>query len=87
MLYSSGVEFFRKQITTQTIHAAEIDSICLILAAEANGQAISHVGLWGGDAASDVAGTGIELEKIAFSRAAKTSLESFQLDFADLRGF
>ena len=87
VLYSSGVEFFRKQITTQTIHAAEIDSICLILAAEANGQAISHVGLWGGDAASDVAGTGIELEKIAFSRAAKTSLESFQLDWSDLRGF
>ena len=81
------MEFFRKVITSQTIGATEIDSICLILAAEANGQAISHVGLWGGDAASDVAGTGIELEKIAFARTAKTSLESFQLDFADVKEF
>lgn len=82
VLYSAGVEFFRKPITVQTIGAAEILTTCLILAAEANAVPISHVGLWGGDACSQTAGTGIEMEKHAYVKT-KSSLESLQFDFVD----
>lgn len=82
VLYSAGVEFFRKAVTVQTIGATEILTTCLILAAEANGVAISHVGLWGGDACSGAAGTGIEMEKHAYVKT-KSSLESLQFDFTD----
>lgn len=82
VLYSAGVEFFRKPITSQTIGATQIDTVCLVLAAEANGVAISHVGLWGGDACSQTAGTGIEMETHAYVKT-KTSLESLQFNFTD----
>jgi len=82
VLYTGGVEFFRKPITSQTIGAAQIDTICLILAEEANNVLISHVGLWGGDACSSTAGTGIEMEKHEFVTE-KSSLESLQLNFTD----
>ena len=82
VLYSGGTEFFRKPITSQTIGAAQIDTICLILAEEANDVEISHVGLWGGDACSSTAGTGIEMEKHEFVMT-KNSLESLQLNFTD----
>ncbi|MFA5379436.1 MAG: hypothetical protein WC455_27010 [Dehalococcoidia bacterium] len=82
VLYTGGVEFFRKPITSQTIGAAQIDTICLILAEEANNVLISHVGLWGGDACSSTAGTGIEMEKHEFITT-KNSLESLQFNFTD----
>jgi hypothetical protein len=82
VLYTGGVEFFRKPITSQTIGAAQIDTICLVLAEEANNVPISHVGLWGGDACSSTAGTGIEMEKHEFVTE-KSSLESLQLNFTD----
>lgn len=82
VLYSAGVEFFRKPITSQIIAANQIDTICLILATEANGTAISHVGLWGGDTCSATTGSGIEMEKHAYVKT-KNSLESLQLNFTD----
>ena len=82
VLYTGGVEFFRKPVTSQTIGATQIDTVCLVLAAEANGVAISHVGLWGGDGCSQTAGTGIEMETHAYVKT-KTSLESLQFNFTD----
>jgi hypothetical protein len=82
VLYTGGIEFFRKPITSQTIGATQIDTICLILATEANGTVISHVGLWGGDTCSATAGSGIEMEKHAYVKT-KNSLESLQLNFTD----
>jgi hypothetical protein len=82
VLYSGGVEFFRKPITSQVLGATQIDTVCLILSEEANNVAISHVGLWGGDGCSSTAGTGIEMEKHEFVKT-KNALESLQLNFAD----
>ena len=82
VLYSGGTEFFRKPITSQIIAAAQIDTICLVLAAEANDVPISHVGLWGGDGCNSTAGTGIEMEKHEFVKT-KNSLESLQFNFTD----
>jgi hypothetical protein len=84
VLYSAGVEFTRKIVTAQVIGAEEIDTTVLFLAAEGNSQVISHVGLWGGDACSSVAGTGIEMSKYAYAKT-KNSLESLQFDFVDLK--
>jgi hypothetical protein len=81
-----GVEFFRKPITAQTIEENMITTITLILAAEGNDQQIGYVGLWGGDLCSDAAGSGIEMEKFAFSKV-KTSLESLQLNMTDTKGW
>lgn len=86
VLYSGGIEFFRKQITYQERSASEILSICIVMAQEANGIQISHAGLWGGDTCSDVAGSGVEMSKFAYSKL-KNSLETMQLDFHDLRGW
>ncbi len=82
VLYSGGVEFTRKPVTAQVIGTVEITTTVLFLAAEANDQVISHVGLWGGDGCTDTAGTGIEMSKYAYSKA-KNSLESLQFDFVD----
>lgn len=81
-----GVEFFRKPVTAQTITNDVITTITLILAAEGNDQQIGYVGLWGGDLCTDTPGSGIEMEKFAFSKL-KTSLESLQLNMTDMKGW
>jgi hypothetical protein len=86
VLYSNGVEFFRKPITSQTQSATEIDSICIIQANEANGVPISHVGLWGGNSCSQTTGSGIEMEKFSFQMT-KNALQSLQINFYDVKGW
>jgi len=87
VLYNeAGSEFFRKPITTQTRTDHLISTITLVLAAEGNDQTIGYVGLWGGDLCSDAPGSGIEMEKFAFTKR-KLSLESLQLNMNDIRGW
>jgi hypothetical protein len=84
VLYTGGAEFFRKAITLQTQAAAEIDTTTIVLAQEANGTVISHVGLWGGNTCSATAATGFEMSKYSYSKT-KTTLESLQFDMTDLK--
>jgi hypothetical protein len=86
VLYSGGVEYFRKPITTQTVDGHTIRTTAVILSAEANGTPISHVGLWGGDLCDEDAGSGVEMSKFAFVRL-KNSKESLQFDFTDIKGW
>lgn len=84
VLYTGGVEFFRKQVTSQTITASEITTTVFLLSGEANDTAISHVALWGGDACTSTPGSGLELSKHAYVKT-KTSLEALQLEFTDTK--
>jgi len=84
-VYRNGVEIFRKPFTLEEIYGNTIHSICIIDASEAIGQ-ISHIGIWGGDSAQNVLGTGIELAKFEFIYT-KSSLESLQIDVYNIRGW
>jgi hypothetical protein len=85
-LYVSGAEVFRKQATSVVI--ADDDSIVTattyISPSEANDTMYSHVGWWGGDAATATIGTGVEIDKQAFAEQ-KTSLEAWQIEKYDHR--
>jgi hypothetical protein len=86
VLYTDGSEFFRKAITAQTdISDTEIDTTCIVLAAEANTDPISHVGLWGGDTCTSSAASGCEMEKHVYVKT-KNKLEAIQFDFEDTYG-
>jgi hypothetical protein len=88
VLYTAGIEFFRKPITLQTWLAAEVDTTVIVLSEEANGIVISHVGLWGGDTCSMAPGSGIEMcKKALIPTITKNSLVSIQFDFVDLKGW
>ncbi len=84
VLYSGGVEFFRKLVASVTITATQIDTIAVVLANEANGVSIDAVGLYGGNLATSTLGSGIELTKYSYSKT-KNALESLQFEFSDLR--
>lgn len=84
-IYRNDAEIFRKPITYETIEGNTIISICIIDASEAVGS-ISHVGIWGGDTATNNLGTGIELAKFTFNYM-KTSLETLQFNFYNIRGW
>jgi hypothetical protein len=84
VLYTDGVEFFRKAIVMQTIEAGQINTTAILLSGEANRVLISHVGLWGGNLCTTIVGSGIEMEKFAYVKT-KNSLESLQFDFEDIK--
>lgn len=85
VVYSSSAEIFRKEVTSVE-HGTETDIIsCIILEAECVGT-ISHIGLWGGEQCSDVAGSGIELDKQIYSRN-KTIAETIQISFTEIMGW
>lgn len=88
VLYSSGMEFFRKPVTLQSNSDddTEIYTTCIILAQEANGIPMDFVALWGGNNCSSIAGSGIELQKHSYSKT-KNSLESIQLDFVSIKNW
>lgn len=86
VLYSNGVEFFRKPITYQEDDEETLTSIVIINANEANRVPISHVALWGGDSCSSTPGSGVELAKFSFEKT-KSQLETIQLNFYDVRGW
>ena len=87
VVYVAGVEYYRKPVvsTIQTT-STQIDTIGLLLAQECNNVSISHVGLWGGVDCTNVAGSGIELEKQVYVKT-KTVLESLQFNFTDTKGW
>jgi len=88
-LYDVGGEVFRKAVTTITGQAAGskgIITVTLINASEAVDEVVTHIGWWGGVEAASGSGTGVELDKQAYSRE-KTSLEAWQIRKTDSKGW
>jgi len=80
-----GVAFFRKAHTSVVDEATDdIHSYSYIAPAEAIGS-IAEIVLWGGDSATGVIGTGVELFRVAFVKT-KTLLESYQINANYLKG-
>lgn len=79
-LISASGEGFRKAITlinddTEGI----IGTTTYISGPEANGVQWTHIAMYGGDSASVVAGSGVEIDRQAYSKL-KTALEALQID-------
>jgi len=84
-LYTNGNEFFRKPITYQTDDGTTLTCITVFNANEGNEHMISHVGLFGGDTATNTLGSGIELCKFPFVKQ-KSELETLQVNIYNVRG-
>lgn len=81
-----GHELGRKQITNQTQDDdLEVFSLTYIAPYEANGQ-ITELGWFGGDAASEAAGSGVLVAYESYSHM-KTDAESLQIERTDTRGW
>lgn len=85
-LYTNGNEFFRKPITYQTDDGTTLTCITVFNANEGNEYEISHVGLFGGDTATNTLGSGIELCKFPFVKQ-KSELETLQVNIYNVRGW
>lgn len=86
VVYSNGAEVFRKIVTLRDFDdPSEFYTVAILNPAESN-LTISHIGLWGGDSATNAAGSGIELSKYSFSYT-KNELESLQFEFTDYKGW
>jgi hypothetical protein len=82
VVYRAGFEVFRKAVLAVE-HLSDRDyASCYIAASEAVG-AISHIGLWGGQACSATPYSGILLDKQTYSRV-KTNKESLQIVFTEI---
>ncbi len=85
-LYTNGNEFFRKPITYQTDDGTTLTCITVFNVNEGNEYEISHVGLFGGDTATNTLGSGIELCKFPFVKQ-KSELETLQVNIYNVRGW
>jgi hypothetical protein len=80
-----GVAVFRKAHTSVVNETTDdIMSYSYIAPAEAIGL-IAEIVMWGGDSATDVIGSGVELFRVAFIKT-KTLLESYQINANYLKG-
>lgn len=82
-LWNSGVELFRKYLTSQTYVAdTSFTTIWYLNPGEAN-FAWDEIRIFGGDAATSTLGTGTELYTIGSSAYTKNSLEALQITVID----
>ena len=85
VVYRANVEIFRKAVLSVE-YGVDVDyASCYLTATEAVGD-ISHIGLWGGEQCTAVAGSGIGLDKQTYTRT-KTNLESLQVVFSENKGW
>jgi hypothetical protein len=83
VLISAGGEGFRKAITSINDGTpGVIGTTTFISGPEANGVQWTHMAMVGGSSASGVAGSGVEIDRQAYSKL-KNSLEALQLDHRD----
>ena len=82
---AGGTEIGRKAVTTRTVTASTIYTVFSIGPTEAVG-VIGYLGWFGGHQATATLGTGVLLEKVAWSHT-KTALEAIQVQRTDTKGY